>query len=69
MAQFLGQIQATMAGQFQGREPPWKPFYAPYHLLIHGTALLLAIFDHASHTSMAGVGQNGRPVLGFREHT
>ena len=46
MAHFLGQNQVVMAGQFQGREPPWKPFYAPYRLLIHGTAWLKTIFDH-----------------------
>ena len=46
-----------MAGQFQGREPTWKPFYVPYHLPIHGTAWLWAIFDHPSHISMAGGGQ------------
>ena len=75
MAHFLGQNQVVMAGQFQGREPPWKPFYAPYHLLIHGTAWLWTIFDHPSHTSMPGGGQKslifreksdncGRPVPG-----
>ena len=57
MANFWGENQVTMAGYFQGREPTWKPFYVPYHLPIHGTAWLWAIFDHPSHISMAGGGQ------------
>ena len=54
MAYFLGQNQTTMAGSFQGRESTWKPFYAPYHLPIHGTEWLWTIFDHPSHTSISG---------------
>ena len=30
MALFLGQNQAIMAGQFQGRESTWRPFQVPY---------------------------------------
>ena len=49
MALFLGRNQVVMAGQFQGREPTWKPFYAPYHLLRGAPRFQIrSFFEHCS---------------------
>ena len=34
-----------MAGSLWVKDPTWKPFYAPYHISLHGPICIWAIFD------------------------
>ena len=38
-----------MAGLLWGEDPARKPFYAPYHISLHGTICIWAIFDLSMH--------------------
>ena len=42
---FGGKNRAAMAGLLWGEDPTRKPFYAPYHISLHGPICIWAIFD------------------------
>ena len=55
---FGGEYRAVMAGLLWGEDPTWKPFYAPYHISLHGWTCIWAIFDLSMHIYGAGGVQN-----------
>ena len=38
-----------MAGSLWVKDPTWKPFYAPYHISLHGYRWFRAIVDLSMH--------------------
>ena len=44
-----GKNRAAMAGLLWGEDPARKPFYAPYHISLHGPICIWAIFDLSMH--------------------
>ena len=55
---FGGKNRAAMAAALWGKDPTWKPFYAPYHISLHGLTCIWAIFDLSMHIYGAGGVQN-----------
>ena len=53
-----GKNRAAMAAALWGKDPTWKPFYAPYHISLHGLTCIWAIFDLSMHIYGAGGVQN-----------